>query len=46
MLTDDEIDAINDSWVLALQSAGVDAAIIQECKLTVEDFIVNNLGED
>lgn len=46
MLSDEEIEAINESWVLALQSAGVDAATIQACRLTVEDFIVNNLGED
>lgn len=46
MLSDEEIDAINASWELALQSAGVAEDIIRDCRITVEDFIVNNLGDD
>ena len=49
MLTHDVdkmIEQINDSWMLALSSAGVSREIIDGCKLTVVDFITNHLGDD
>ena len=46
MLTEKEIQDINDSWVLALFNAGIDPAIVHDCHMIVEDYIVNHMGED
>lgn len=41
-----DYEEIKSSYILAMQSAGIKQSVIDEIAQTVEDFAVNNLGDD
>lgn len=42
-LSEQDISDVNDSWILALEKAGVDRKITLECHQVVQDYITNHL---
>lgn len=41
-----DYDEIKSSYILAMQSAGIEQSVIDDIVSTVEDFAINNLGDD